>query len=181
MTQGKQHTSHDEQFCELYRKLKFWWGMRHIEEGAFLLGIHILAKMAKMDSLEIAGTWEEFTNEVVVRGGDVLAGPVDYQSFMYLGALQQLHNVVGLFSAINQQGIEDAIAEAKEPSNKFISHHFTKNPETDPNLVAGSTPMLFVYVPWAGYDVDATWQDFQQGGRAVILPSWISSGVKSKG
>jgi hypothetical protein len=165
-----------EEFIELYRKLRFWWGMRHIEESAYILGIHLLAKMVKMDSREVSGTWAEFANEVVVRGDEVIAGCADSHLFMYLGALQQLHNVVGIFSHINQDGIERAKEEAK--NGNFVSQHFTKSPDTDQDLMGENTPMLFVYVPWAGYDVNTTWAEYCKGGRTTTLPAWITGKAK---
>lgn len=168
-----------EEFCTLYRKLKFWWGMRHIEEEAYILGMHVLQKMVKLDSMEVAGTWAEFAMQVVVRGEEPIVGAVSSSRFMYLGALQQLHSVVGIFSHINQEGIEKAKQEAVE-SGKFISHHFTKAPGPESDLLGGETPTLFVYTPWAGYDVEATWEDFLTGGRKVNLPAWVNIG-KAKG
>lgn len=168
-----------EQFVALYRKLRFWWGMRQIEEGAYILGLHVLAKMVKLDSLEVAATWVEFCNEVVVRGDDVVCGPTDPTRFLYLGALQQLHSTVGILSHISQDGMEEAKREARD--NRGISHHFTKAPGPESDLLGPDTPMLFVCLPWAGYGVDETWKQFLEGGRKVYLPAWVSGKGKAKG
>jgi hypothetical protein len=165
-----------EDFIELYRKLRFWWGMRHIEESAYVLGMHLLAKMIKLDSREVSGTWSEFANEVVMRGDDLIAGPADSHYFLYLGALQQLHSVVGLFSHINQEGIERSKLDAQD--HDFVSQHFTKAPDIDTDLIGEETPMLFVLVPWAGYDVDRTWKDYTVGGNVRQLPAWITTKPK---
>lgn len=165
-----------EEFCRLYRKLRFWWAMRHIEESAYILGLHLLQKMTKYDSLEVPGTWTEFASQVVVRGGDVITGPADTSQYLYLGALQQLHSVVGIFSHVNQDGIERSKAEAQ--ANNFISQHFTKEAGVDADLIGEHTPMLFVYVPWAGFDVDRTWAEYIQVGRQVSLPAWLTAKAK---
>lgn len=168
-----------EEFCDLYRKLRFWWGMRHIEEAAYILGLHLLQKMAKMDSLEVPGTWSEFTGQAVCRGDDVIAGPISSSLYMHLGAMQQLHSVVGIFSHVNQDGIEQAKMEARE--HDFISQHFTKQVGMDIDLIGAETPMLFVYTSWAGYDVEATWEKIKNGGRIAQLPAWLAASTKTKG
>lgn len=168
-----------EEFCALYRKLRFWWGMRHIEESAFILGIHLLQKMVKMDSLEVPGTWSEFAGQVVCRGEDVIAGPICHSLYMHLGAMQQLHSVVGIFSHVNQDGIEQAKQEARV--SPFISQHFTKTAGADIGLIGEETPMLFVYTSWAGYDVDKTWENYLKGGRRAQLPTWLTAPTKTKG
>jgi hypothetical protein len=166
-------------FCTLHRKLKLWWAMKEIEEEAFILGMHLLAKMVKFDSMEVAGTWSEFAGQVVMRGEEVLAGPVTGNRFLYLGAVQQLHSVVGIFSHIHQDGIEEAIHEA-QTSGDFISHHFTKAPGVDSDLMGADTPMIFAYSPWAGYDAEKSWENVLKEGRKVQLPAWVSAG-KVKG
>lgn len=168
-----------EEFCRLYRKLKLWWAMKHIEEEAFILGMHLLQKMVKYDSMEVAGTWAEFANQVVMRGEEVIVGPVSGHRFMYLGAVQQLHSVVGIFSHIHQEGIAEAQEEART-SGDFISHHFTKAPGVESDLLGADTPMIFAYTPWAGYDAEKTWEKVLQDGRKVNLPAWVSAG-KAKG
>lgn len=167
-----------EYFCQLHRKLRLWWTMKHIEEEAYILGIHLLRKMVKFDSLEVAGTWSEFGHEVVMRGEEVIVGPVTGNRFLYLGAVQQLHSVVGIFSHIHQDGIAEAIHEA-QTSGDFISHHFTKAPGVESDLIGGDTPMIFAYTPWAGYDAEKTWENVLKNGRKVNLPAWVSAG-KSK-
>jgi len=166
-----------KEFHELYRKLRFWWGMRHIEESAYLLGMHVLQKMSKQDSLEVSGTWREFAGQIVMRGGEILAGPVDDNQYMFLGALHQLQGTVGVLSHINQEGIELTKADAYQ--NLGRSPHFTKEPGVDPNLIGADTPLLFVYVPWAGYDMEATWAKYPECGRLVNLPNWLT--VKGRG
>ena len=165
-----------EEFAEAYRKLKLWWGMRHIEEEAYILGVHLLAKMIRQDSKEISATWAEFQNEVVVRGDEVVAGPLHGVEFLFLGAVQQLHNTVGIFSHISQEGMERSLLEARE--HNFISQHFTKSPGQEEDLLGPHTPMLFVLVPWAGYDPDKTWSTYADGGHVRKLPAWIN---KTKG
>lgn len=168
-----------EVFCTLYRKLRLWWAMRHIEESGYILGLHLLQKMIKLDSLEVPGTWAEFASQIVVRGEDVISGPAAGSLYLHLGALQQLHSVLGLFSHINQEGIERAKAEAQ--ANDFISQHFTKEAGADPGLIGEDTPMLFVYTPWAGYDVDKSWEEYIKTGRRVSLPAWLTAQGKAKG
>lgn len=168
-----------EEFCQLYRKLKLWWAMKHIEEEAYILGLHLLQKMVKFDSKEVAATWAEFSSQMVMRGDEVLAGPLSGKLYLYLGAVQQLHSVVGIFSHINQEGIAQAQEEART-SGSFVSHHFTKSPLTDTDVIGGDTPMIFAYTPWAGYDAEATWENALKEGRKVNLPAWVSAG-KAKG
>lgn len=162
----------DEVLSELHRQLRMFWAMGGIEEDAYILGIHLLARMAKLDSLEIAVTWKEVAEVHIVQGGEVIAGPVTRTLFGFLGALQQLHEWLGLFSHIHMPGIEEAIREA-EASEQGISYHFTQKPGQGAELLGYEILMIFCYRPQFGYCADSAYEGLQEKFPAMKLPTRV--------
>lgn len=158
-------------FNDLYYRLRVWWATKHIEDQAYVTGLHVLAKMARHDSLELAITWSELVAEHVVAGKELIAGPVSAQRLMFLGALQQLHHIVGLLSHVHQAGMESAVEEAH--ANLGVTHHFTKTPGEESDLIGPDTLLLFRFVPGFGYDETKAYEDFCMTSKAVKLPTWV--------
>lgn len=161
----------DEVFTEIYQRLRIFWTVGAIEEPAYILGMHLIARMARYDSLEITACWRDFISYSIVRGSEALCGPVSASAFMYLGALQQLHKVVGILSDLGQFGMEESLAEAE--ANNGITHHFTLRPGQGIELIGYDTIMLFCYRRECGYDEQYALDTFNHEVPAYKLPTRV--------
>jgi hypothetical protein len=168
-----------EQFNELYRRLRLWRGTGYIEADTYVIGMHVLAKMAQMDSLVIAASWQEFCDEVITQGSEVLATCSTDSRYYYLGAIQQLQELVGIFSHYNMDGLEEDKKEALEGDG--TCSHFTSRPGPESDIMKGATPLIFAWFDWAGEDPDAHWEGLQKHGRKVVMPSWVRIEKRGKG
>lgn len=158
-------------FNDLYRRLRVFWVTGALEDSAYVLGVHVLAKMARYDTLEITASWSEFACSVVSAGSEVVVGPVTPNRFFLLGAVQQLHSTVGLLSHLHQDGIEQSIAEAR--SNGGIAEHFSKLPGPASNIVGMHTLLIFRFEQRCGYDEERVLEMFREQTSVARMPSWV--------
>lgn len=169
-----------DEFLELHFRLKTWWGMGMLSHNAYSVGMHVLQKMIRCDSLEVVATWQEFCLEVVMLKGDIVAPPASDKRYDHLGALQELHNTLGLLSHVTQEGMDLDLKELAEMSGPLILHHFTQAPEADSFLIRGPTPMLWVFRKEAGYSIPDTWTEFKGTSKKTTLPPWLAGSQKLK-
>lgn len=158
-------------FNDLYSRLRRLWAVGLIEEQAYILGIHVLARMAKFDTLEIAAQLSDFVEAHVTSGSEVIAGPVVSNLFMSIGALQQLHRLVGLLSHYSQEGLEASIGEALE--NQGVGSHFSTRPVVAGPMIGASTLLIFKFDERLGVDDEKVYQMFQEKTSTSKMPTWV--------
>jgi hypothetical protein len=161
-------------FKELHFRLKTWRGMNMLQPNSYALGMHILQKMIRADSLEVITTWQECALEVIMHKGEVIAPPVSGRRYDHLEALSELQTVLGLVSHITSDGMTEALKEldALPPGSKVLPH-FTTEPDIDSYLIRPTTPMIFIFRIESGYGVRETWSEFKETGKRTHLPSWL--------
>ena len=165
---------------ELYRRLRQWSGLGGIEHETYVVGLHVLQRMVKHNCVEVGASWSEFMGQGVVRLGEALAPPVSPNRYHFYGALQQLQEVLGVFSHITSDGLEAAIEEAGECNG--VCPHFTASPGVDSHIIGESTLLVFAYRPWAGLDADSAARDLYRMAKPAGLPGWLHRApVRRKG
>lgn len=168
-----------EEFQELYRRLREWAGSGGIDLDTYHLGLHILQRMVKYDSLEIGATWGEFQKQTVVGGIDTLAGPIKPGRYHFYGALHQLQERVGIFSHLSPEGLEEVMQDAK--ANEGIAPHFTAMPGVDSHVIGDSTIIIFAYRRWAGYSVRVYSESILEETKPAKMPAWLHKTPRGAG
>lgn len=153
-----------EDLQALYRRLRRLHVIGLVESDAYTLGMHLLAKMAKANSLELVTTVREFTESFVASGHEPIVGALSKNPFMIIGALQQLHEYVGLRSHFSPDGLSCG------------EIHFSREPG-GPGQAAFNLdyPLYYRYLTYYGYTEREMAEALLQKKKKVRLPAWFKS------
>lgn len=155
----------EDQLQSLYRKLRRLHVLGLIETEAYTLGMHLLAQMAKAGSLSVATSARPFTQTYVAAGHEPIVGPLTSQPFLFLGALQQLHEYVGLRSHYSEDALRGEGSGA----------HFSRKPAGPGNVPGLDHPLYFLYEPITEFTEKAMMEALASKNKKVRLPAWFKS------
>jgi len=154
----------NEELQGLYRRLRRLHVVGLVESEAYTLGVHLLAKMAKEGKLELVTSVREFTEAFVAAGHEPIVGAVCKNPFMLIGALQQLHEYVGLRSHFSPDGLDEG------------EIHFSREPGGPGSAVFGlDFPLYYRYLPDFGFTEKEMAEALAAKKKKVRLPAWFKS------